>query len=387
MIIFRRRDLPPPLFCKIFIKSLIKSDPPVNSQDMKKVNLLGKTEKEFQQLMLSLGEKAFKGRQLFKWLYGRRQYDFMEMTDLTLDLRRRLEQSFVFKGLDLEEERKSVDGTEKFLFRLDDGNMIEAVMIPDEEWTTVCISSQAGCALGCRFCATGKLGFARDLTVGEIIGQLLFFRDRFGDEAFRNIVFMGMGEPLLNPDNVIEAIGIVSSSVGLSLSARRITVSTSGIVPGIYRLADLGLKVNLAVSLNAPTQEKRKKLMPIAIKYPLDELLESIRYFTSKRKQRVTFEYILFEGENDSLDDAHELAKLIQGIPCKINLLAYNPIKGLPYGRPEERRIEEFAKYLYPRTPAVTVRKSRGVDIMAACGQLAGNNIRFKRGDKENAGS
>ncbi len=360
--------------------------PAVNSLNMEKINLLGKTETELEQLMISLGEKPFKGRQLFKWLYGRRQYDFMEMSDLTLDLRSRLDGSFCFRGLNLEELKQSVDGTEKFLFRLDDDKLIEAVMIPDEEWNTVCISSQAGCALGCRFCATGKLGFGRDLTVGEIIGQLLFFRDRYGDEAFRNIVFMGMGEPLLNLDNVIEAIGIVSSSVGLSLSARRITVSTSGIVPGIFRLADSGLKANLAVSLNAPTQEKRKKLMPIAAKYPLDTLLEAIKYFTSKRKQRVTFEYILFEGENDSLDDARELAKLIQGIPCKINLLAYNPVDGLPYGRPPEERIEEFAKYLYPRTPAVTVRKSRGVDIMAACGQLAGNNIRFKRGDKKNAG-
>jgi len=349
---------------------------------MKKVNLLGKTEKKLQQLMLSLGEKPFKGRQLFKWLYGRRQYDFMQMTDLTLELRHRLDQSFVFRNIELAERKKSVDGTEKFLFRLDDNNLIEAVLIPDEDWTTVCISSQAGCALGCRFCATGKLGFGRDLTVGEIIGQLLFFRDQYGDDAFRNIVFMGMGEPLLNLDNVIETIGIVSSSVGLSLSARRITISTSGIVPGIYRLADSGLKSNLAISLNAPTQAKRRKLMPVANKYPLDELLESIRYFTSTRKQRVTFEYILFENENDSLDDARELAKLIQGIPCKINLLAYNPVEGLSYGRPPESRIDEFAKYLYPRTPAVTVRKSRGVDIMAACGQLAGNNIRFRRGEK-----
>ncbi len=346
---------------------------------MEKVNLLGKSQKDLEQVMTELGEKPYKGRQLFKWLYGTLQYDFMEMSDMTMQLRRKLDSMFFFRDLDLADRQHSIDGTEKFLFKLDDGLMIEAVMIPDEERNTVCISSQAGCALGCRFCATGKLGFGRDLTIGEIIGQLLFLRREFGPNGYRNIVFMGMGEPLLNLDNVIATVGIISSSVGLSLGAKRVTISTSGIVPGIYRLADSGLKVNLAISLNAPTQTKRKKLMPVANKYPLDELMESARYFTAKRKQRVTFEYILFEGENDSLEDARNLARLIEGIPCKINLLAYNPVEGIPYSRPQEERINEFAKYLYPRTPAVTVRKSRGVDIMAACGQLAGNKIRFKR--------
>lgn len=345
---------------------------------MDRINLLGKSETELEQLMLALGEKAFKGRQLFKWLYGVRQNDFMRMTDLRMELRQQLAESFAFELPAVEEKKRSSDGTEKILFRLDDDLLIESVLIPDEEWTTVCISSQAGCALGCKFCATGKLGFGRDLTVGEIVGQLLYFRRVYGDEAFRNIVFMGMGEPLLNLDNVMAAVKIISSSVGLSISARRITISTSGIAPGIIRLADSGLKSNLAISLNAPNQEKRRKLMPVANKYDLKSLLEAARYFTSKRKQRVTFEYILFENVNDSLGDAKELAKLIQGIPCKINLLAYNQVDGINYKRPPEGRIEEFAKFLYPRTPAVTVRKSRGIDIMAACGQLAGNNVRFK---------
>jgi 23S rRNA (adenine2503-C2)-methyltransferase len=350
---------------------------------MDRINLLGHTVGDLEQLMLSLGEKRFKGRQLFKWLYNIQQYDFRKMTDLSLELREKLSQKYFFAELTAEEMKESSDGTEKFLFRLDDGAFIETVLIPDRDKRTVCLSSQAGCALNCGYCATGRIGFGRHLSTGEIVGQLLHLRRRNGADAFHNIVFMGMGEPLLNYENMCRSIEIISSEIGLSVSARRITVSTAGIVPGINQLADSGLKVNLAISLNAATDEKRSRLMPIARKYNLKNLMEAARYFAHRRKKRVTFEYIIFAGFNDSRQDALDLARLIQGIPCKINILAYNPVEGLPYRRPSPEAVDNFARILYPRAPAVTVRKSRGLDIEAACGQLAGKKVYKKIQEKK----
>jgi 23S rRNA (adenine2503-C2)-methyltransferase len=319
-----------------------------------------------------LGEKKFKGRQLFKWLYHLNEYDFEKMTDLSRPLRQRLVENYYFDGLKIEKIRTSADGTEKFLFALEDGNYIETVLIPDKGKNTVCLSSQAGCALGCRFCATGLIGFKRNLTVGEIVGQLLFLRQKYGPDAFQKIVFMGMGEPLLNYDNMVEAIRIISSEIGLAHSAKKISVSTVGIVPEIYKLADSDLKVNLAVSLHAASDEKRKEIIPVAKKFDLKTLMEAVRYFAEKKGKRVTFEYIIFDGFNDGPEDVKSLAALIRGIPCKINLLAYNPVGTLPYERPSDEKVNEFGRQLYPRAPAVTVRKSRGLDIEAACGQLAG---------------
>jgi 23S rRNA (adenine2503-C2)-methyltransferase len=344
-----------------------------------KIDLLGYSITEMEQLAARFGEKPFKGRQLFKWLYNENQSDFSKMTNLSKSFRKRLAQETGFNIPIAEEKMVSADGTEKFLFRLNDGKLIESVIIPDGIKNTACISSQVGCALGCKYCATGRLGFGRDLTVGEIVGQLLYMRRSYGNDAFHNIVFMGMGEPLLNYDNLIAAVNIISSDIGLSVSAGRITVSTAGIIPQIYNLADSGLKVKLAISLNSPFDAKRKLLMPIARKYNINKLMEAAEYFARKRKRRVTFEYILFAGLNDSIEDALELSKRIKGIPCKINLLAYNPINGLDYHCPSEDQINNFAKVLFPRAPAVTVRKSRGVDIAAACGQLAGGNISHKK--------
>ncbi len=370
------RDFPAAFFChelslkayKIFGKIFFG----YKLEIVGKINLLGSSEADLEKLMLSLGFEKYKGRQLFKWLYGSLQSDFNLMSDLSRDLRSRLMEQYIFDDIKLVESRKSLDGTEKLLFRLDDGILIETVLIPERTKKAVCVSSQAGCALGCKFCATGQMGFKRNLKVGEIIGQLLFVRKKYGPEAFQNIVFMGMGEPLLNYSNVVKTVGIISSSIGLSLSARKVTISTAGIIPGIYRLADSGLKINLAISLNSAIEKKRNQLMPVARKYGLTELKEAARYYAKKRKKRVTFEYILFDGINDSTEDALALARLVEGIPCKINILAYNSVDGLPYGKPSERHINDFAKFLYPRTPAVTVRKSRGEDIKAACGQLAG---------------
>ncbi|PKK82812.1 MAG: 23S rRNA (adenine(2503)-C(2))-methyltransferase RlmN [candidate division Zixibacteria bacterium HGW-Zixibacteria-1] len=345
---------------------------------MEKTNLLGVSLSELGQMMMEMGEKEYKSRQLFKWFYNLLESDFERMTDLSVKLRKKLSKRYFFKGLDAADVAVSSDGTEKYLFRLSDGKLIESVLIPDGQKRTVCISSQAGCPLKCSFCATGLMGFGRDLTVGEIIGQLLFLRQKYGEEAFRNIVFMGMGEPLLNYENVIKSVEIISSELGLSVSAKKITISTVGIVPQIYALADSDLKVNLAISLHAADDDKRRKIMPIARKYGLDELMKAVRYFADQRKKRVTFEYILFKDFNDSTGDADTLAQLIKGIPCKINILAYNPIDNLPYKRPSEEEVDNFGKYLYPLAPAVTVRKSRGLDIAAACGQLAGKAQHFE---------
>jgi 23S rRNA (adenine2503-C2)-methyltransferase len=339
---------------------------------MTKQNLLGFTRQELEKTMISLGEKPYRGRQLFKWLYADRQYDFDLMTDLSKDMRRRLDDSFEIRGLNLVQSQASGDGTRKFLFELEDGRPLETVLIPEDDGRkTVCVSSQVGCALKCGFCATGTMGFMRNLTVGEIIGQLIYIRDEFGDDAFTNIVFMGMGEPMMNFDNVVEAIRIISAPSGLGLSAKRVTVSTSGVSPKIRKLADSGLKARLAVSLHAATQAKRVRIMPVAETFHLDKLMDAIKYYTDKTGYRVTFEYIVFKDFNDTMEDVLALSKLIRGIPCKINLLAYNPVEGLEFDRPSDEKVDWFGRELYPRAPAVTVRKSRGRDIDAACGQLA----------------
>ncbi len=339
---------------------------------MSKINLLGFTLADLESLLVGMGEKKYKGRQIFKWLYGSLQYDFNQMTDLTKELRDKLDTKYTFIGLKPEKISKSRDGTEKILFRLNDNKFIETVLISDGNKRTICVSTQVGCPIKCSFCATGLMGFKRNLTLGEILGQLLYAREQYGENTFRNIVFMGMGEPLLNYDNLVQSIKIISSSFGFSLSARKVTISTVGIVPKIYSLADSGLKANLAISLHAATDKKRRQILSIPSKYNLKALMEAAACFARKRKKRVTFEYILFKGLNDSKEDALALAELIKGIPCKINILAYNPVENVPYRRPSEEEVNNFSKLLYPRAPAVTVRKSRGLDIDAACGQLAG---------------
>jgi 23S rRNA (adenine2503-C2)-methyltransferase len=340
-----------------------------------KENLLGYTLPQFESLMANLGEKPYRGKQLFKWLYNTRQYDFGLMTDFTKDLRARLADNYHFAPLQLEKLAASKDGTEKMLFRLPDGRPVETVMIPDDRRQTLCISSQSGCALACKFCATGTMGLLRDLSVGEIVGQPIFIRDRYGDDAFSNVVFMGMGEPLNNYDNVVEAIRIMNSPSGMAIAAKKITVSTSGVTPKIKKLADSGLKVRLALSLHAATQEKRVEIMPVARTFGLERLMEAVKYFAEATSDRVTFEYILFDGFNDTMDDVRSLTQLVRGIPCKINVLAYNQVAGLSFKRPSDEKVDWFGKQLYPRVPAVTVRKSRGRDIDAACGQLAARSM------------
>lgn len=336
-----------------------------------KTNLMGFTVQQMEALFVELGEKPYRGKQLFKWLYNDRQREFDSMTTLSKDLRARLDEQYAVRGLQLEKHLKSTDGTEKFLFRLDDGHPIESVLIPGDDRNTVCISSQSGCALGCRFCATGMMGLKRNLSVGEIVGQLIFIRELYGDDSFTNVVFMGMGEPLQNYDSVIETLRIMTDSLGLGVGAKKIVISTVGIPSRIRQLADDNIKTRLSLSLHAATQEKRLCLMPIAKSFPLEETMEAVRYYTQKTGFRVSFEYVLFGGFNDEMEDVKALTRLVRGLPCKINLIAYNEVKGLDFRRPDDEKIDWFAKELYPRVPAVTVRKSRGRDIDAACGQLA----------------
>jgi 23S rRNA (adenine2503-C2)-methyltransferase len=322
-------------------------------------------------LLTKLGAHSFHGRQVYKWLYNVRQFDFQLMTDLSKELRTRLDESCTVKGLSLQTKSISRDGTEKYLFRLHDGHPVESVLIPEDYRRTLCISSQAGCAIGCKFCATGTMGLLRDLSVGEIIGQLLYAKEIHGDDAFSNVVMMGMGEPLMNYNAVMDAVRIMVNESGFSMSAKRITVSTSGVTPKIKKMAESGLKPRLAISLHAATQEKRRRIMPIADTFSLEGLIEATRHYSEVTASRVTFEYVLLKDFNDSKDDVGKLGRLVRGIDCKVNLLAYNPVPGLAFERPSDERVDWFARQLLEMVPAVTVRRSRGRDIEAACGQLA----------------
>ncbi|MDP2961060.1 MAG: 23S rRNA (adenine(2503)-C(2))-methyltransferase RlmN, partial [candidate division Zixibacteria bacterium] len=305
-------------------------------------------------------------------IYNKGVLDFAQMTDISKELRKKLcGIAYIEKLKLLEKQISQIDQTEKFLFELSDGKKIETVLMREKERVTLCISTQVGCALNCIFCATGSMGFERNLSAGEIVDQIICAKEHLKeDEKITNLVIMGMGEPLLNYENTLKAIRMIQSELGLSISAKRITLSTAGIVPQIYKLADEGLRIKLALSLNAPDDELRKKLMPITKKYPLSKVMEALKYYAEKTDTRITFEYVLIKDINDSKEQALELAKLVRGIPCKINLIPYNPVKNCPFKKPDEDSLQAFRDILYPRAPAVTLRKSKGEDIQAACGQL-----------------
>ncbi len=333
-----------------------------------KINLKGLWIEDFEKILDDLGEKRYRARQLALWIYGKRATDFSQMSDLSKDIRDRLNQIAYIENIKLVKSQTSErDLSEKSLFELSDGEKIESVLMREGKRVTACISTQAGCALGCTFCATGKMGFKRNLTTGEIVDQAFALSTA---PPVTHVVVMGMGEPLMNYENTLLALKIISNEMGLSLTAGRLTLSTAGIPKMIDKLASENLKVGLAISLNAPTDEKRNQLMPINKKHPIDQLLKSAKIFAKKMKRRVTFEYVLIKDANDSEKDALALSKLVTGIPCKINLIPYNPVPDLPYERPSEEKIIAFRDYLYPRCPAVTLRRSKGEDILAACGQL-----------------
>jgi 23S rRNA (adenine2503-C2)-methyltransferase len=338
-----------------------------------KVNLKDLTLDETIRLVKELGKEQYTGKQLYKWVFKHGVHDFSAMTDLSKDFRELLEVAAVVKRLQVAKTYKSSDGTRKTIWELEPGNYIESVLIPDEDRLTLCISCQAGCPVGCQFCATGLGGFRRNLTAGEIYDQYLQTKLTLPEDTnITNIVFMGMGEPFLNYDNVIKAVGILNSTLGATMAAHRITISTVGYVESIKRLADEHPHLGLAISLHSAVEQTRKLLIPIAKKYSLAALKEAARYHVEKTGERVTFEYMLIKDINDSIDDARALVEFIRGIPCKLNLIAFNRVSGTAYEPPSEQQILGFRDYLYPRAPVVTLRKSMGADIGAACGQLAG---------------
>lgn len=333
--------------------------------------LTGKTWAEFEAYALEIDEKKYRGRQLYKWIYEKQAASFDEMTDLPLDLRSKLKDVCHIGTLNLVETSGSREaGSVKYLFQLDDGHAIESVLIEEEGRKTLCVSSQVGCALNCRFCATAKLGFSRNLTAGEIVEQVLYV-SRDIRSALSNIVFMGMGEPFNNYDNVIKAAALISDDNGISIGARHIVISTAGVVENIYRYADEGHKYKLAVSLNSPFQDERQQLMPVSRQAPLAELLQAVSYYAKKSKKIPTFEYVLFAGLNDSQKHAHALKKIVTQQPCKLNLIPYNPTVE-QFKRPTEASVDQFTQWLLPLGVALSVRWSKGADIDAACGQLAG---------------
>jgi 23S rRNA (adenine2503-C2)-methyltransferase len=327
---------------------------------------------EMRALLEAEGEPGFRAKQLCHWVYKRQATSLQQMTDLPERLRQRLHERVYISAPTVLRQQSSADGTEKFLFGLADGNQIESVLIPADERRTLCVSTQVGCAIGCRFCLTAQGGLVRSLRAAEIVGQVLHFLTpgKEPERTFTNIVFMGMGEPLDNLRGTVQALRILTADWGVGISPRRITVSTSGLVRRLEAFGREDLKVNLAVSLNATTDAVRTQIMPINKAYPLDTLLAACRAFPLATRQRITFEYVLLAEVNDSLADAQRLVKLLRGLRCKVNLLPFNEIPGSPYRRPSDTAVQRFQEYLLQHHISAFVRQSRGRDISAACGQL-----------------
>lgn len=342
---------------------------------MGKIDILSLTRGELEREIEAAGFPAYRARQLYSWLYNRGVTDFTAMTNVPKSLRAHLRSTGLVCPVRVAGERRSkVDKTRKFLIGLPDNLKVETVLMPERAKATVCVSTQVGCALGCAFCATGRMGLARNLTAGEIVGQAVAAGIASGDALARarlNIVFMGMGEPLANCQALFKAIQILNDPNGLAVGARRITVSTAGLVPGIRRLASLGMQVGLAVSLNAATDELRSSLMPINDRYPIRKVIKAAADYAESSGRRVTLEYVMLGGVNDRVGDASGLAALAADLPCKINIIEYNSTPGSRFRPPSRGALGRFVEHLYKRAPAVTVRSSRGSDIDAACGQLA----------------
>ncbi len=321
-----------------------------------------------------IGEKPFKAKQINEWLWKKSVQDFDQMSNLSLETRKSLADKFSFKPVDLSGTQVSADKTIKSVFELHDGNVVEGVLIPSKSRITACISSQVGCSLSCKFCATGYMERKRNLDAAEIYDQVVHIRNQAEKEfksPLTNIVYMGMGEPLLNYNNVLQSVKYITSENGLGMSPKRITVSTAGIAKMIKRLADDKVKFNLALSLHAATDAKRNQIMPINETNTLDSLEEALNYYYNITRNRITFEYILFYNFNDSIKDAEELHKFCKKIPSKVNVIEYNPIDNSDFKNTDADALEKFRDYLEDRGVNVKVRKSRGKDIDAACGQLA----------------
>lgn len=340
-----------------------------------KTNLKNLTIEELKRFCTGEGMQSYRALQIFRWIWKKDKSSFFDISTISRKRREMLEEKAELPQLHKLEVLTSTDRTIKFLFGLPDGEVVESVYIPTKKRKTVCISTQIGCPLNCTFCMTGRTGFIRNLSPWEIADQVRRVESIIG-VRITNVVLMGMGEPLLNYENVLKAIKILNSDTGMNIGARKITLSTAGIVPGIQKLALEPLQIKLAISLNAATDEKREKLMPINKKYNLRRLFDGLDYYVSMKKKRITFEYVLIKGFNDFLKDAKELAAITEGIPCKINIIPFNSIDNKVFKRPNSKMIKKFVDFLYPIAQAVTLRESRGTDIEAACGQL---RIRSKR--------
>jgi len=358
--------------------------------DADKLNLLGMPQGELEALLVDLGEKPYRARQVLQWMYQRGVTDFDAMTDLSKSLRAKLGERATVALPRVDSEHQSSDGTVKWLFASGSGQRVEAVYIPEPARGTLCISSQVGCALDCAFCATGAQGFNRNLTAAEIIGQVwhaneVLPRRPNGETAVTNVVFMGMGEPLANYRNVVPVLELLISDYAFGLSRRRVTISTSGIVPHVEKLGD-DCNVSLAVSLHAPNDELRNRIVPINKLHPIDELLDACWRYAAKHSNRfITFEYVMLRNVNDSLRHADELAELLAGKPAKVNLIPFNPFPGTEFERSGADTIRFFQDRLRDRGIVATTRRTRGDDIDAACGQLAGkvsDRVRRRLGEK-----
>ena len=337
---------------------------------MSKKDIASYNFEELKEEMLSLGEKPFRSKQIYSWLHKKLVDSFEEMTNLSKALREKLEENYTIKKVEMAAHQISkVDPTEKFLFELEDGNMIESVLMKYNYGNSVCISSQVGCRMGCRFCASTIDGLERNLTPSEMLRQVYRIQKITG-ERVSNIVIMGSGEPLDNYDNFVKFVHMVSDEHGLNISQRNITASTCGIVPNIYRLAEEGLQITLALSLHGSNQEKRKALMPVANKYELPEVLEACDAYFEKTGRRTTFEYSLVKGVNDLPEDAKELISMLRHRNCHLNLIPVNPIKERDFKKPDRKNAEEFKNKLEKSGINVTIRRERGSDIDGACGQL-----------------
>ena len=342
-----------------------------------KANLLDMDREALQGFFAGIGEKPFRAAQVLQWLHQRGVDDFDAMTDLSKSLRARLKEVAEIRAPEVTVDQQSADGTRKWLLRLADGNAIETVFIPEDDRGTLCVSSQVGCALDCAFCSTAQQGFNRNLTLAEIIGQLWLANralgvDGQGNRRVTNVVLMGMGEPLLNFNNVVAATALMREDLAYGLSKRRVTLSTAGVVPALYRLREVS-DVSLAVSLHAPDDELRNQLVPINRKYPIKELLEACHQYVGDGTRRsVTIEYVMLDGINDSEAQARALAKVLRGIPAKVNLIPFNPFPATRYKRSSAPAIERFRDILVAAGYTTITRKTRGDDIDAACGQLVG---------------
>ncbi|WP_457567035.1 23S rRNA (adenine(2503)-C(2))-methyltransferase RlmN [Desulfurobacterium sp.] len=328
---------------------------------------------ELQEFVLSIEFKKYRASQIARWLYKKLATSFDEMTDISKEGRELLKEKAEIYNLKIVNKEVSKDGTIKYLFELKDGNRIETVFIPERDWNTICVSTQVGCPIGCKFCFTAKDGFTRNLTASEIVDQYISVQRDIGIEnRISNVVFMGMGEPLLNFENVRKSIQILTDDRMVGLSTRKITVSTCGIIPGIRKMAKELPKVKLALSLHATDEKTRENLIPLNKKYSIKEIMKELRKYPADNVRRIMIEYLMLEGVNDSLKDAERLANLVRGIPVKINLIPFNPYPRSPFKTPPREKIKAFQKVLWDRGIATFIRDSRGQDISAACGMLRG---------------